>query len=271
MNNHVEIICVGNELLIGKTLNTNGQWLAKKITTLGLSIFRITIIRDTIEEISSIIKEAIRHKSHIIITTGGLGPTFDDKTLEGIANALELKTEINKEALTMIKEKYSSYSQEAGKKDYNLTPHRIKMAKLPQGAIPVFNPVGTAPAVIVNYKKTKIIALPGVPSELKAIFKESIANEIIKNVKNKMFFEKSIHCSKVMESEIAPILDLVLQSNPSVYIKSHPKGTEVIPEIEFHLSVTEKNIQNAREKVNDAINQLKKLIIQKGGIIKSTK
>ena len=183
MKNQVEIICVGTELLIGKTLNTNGQWLAKQITNLGLSIFRITIIRDTVEEISSTINEAIRRKSHIIITTGGLGPTFDDKTLEGIAIALELKTEINEEALVMIKEKYFDYSQKAGKKDYNLTPHRIKMAKLPQGAIPVYNPIGTAPAVIVKYKKTRIIALPGVPSELKAIFNESIAHEIKKNVK----------------------------------------------------------------------------------------
>jgi molybdenum cofactor synthesis domain-containing protein len=269
--NYVEIICVGNELLIGKTLNTNGQWLAKQITTLGLSIFRITIVRDEIDEISSIIKEAIRRKSYIIITTGGLGPTFDDKTLEGIANALELKTEINKEALTMITQKYSQYSQKAEKKDFKLIPHRIKMAKLPQGALPVYNPIGTAPAVIVNYKKKKIIALPGVPSELKAIFIESIAQQIKNSSEDVIFFEKSIHCSKVMESEIAPIIDIVLNNNPSVYIKSHPKGTEMIPEIEFHLFTTEKNIEIARDKVNDALNQIKKLIKQKGGIIKSKK
>ena len=75
----VEIICIGNELLIGKTLNTNSQWLAKQITNLGLVIHRITTVSDNINEISTSIKEAINRKPSFILTTGGLGPTFDDK------------------------------------------------------------------------------------------------------------------------------------------------------------------------------------------------
>ena len=105
MDQSVEIICVGNELLIGKTLNTNAKWLAKRITTLGLTTRRITIVDDDIDEISSTIKEAIQRKPAFLITTGGLGPTFDDKTLEGLAKALERKIEINQEALKMVKEK----------------------------------------------------------------------------------------------------------------------------------------------------------------------
>ncbi len=87
MTHHIEIICIGNELLIGKIANTNAQWLAKRITTTGLNVTRITIASDDITEISKIVKEALNRKPKILITTGGLGPTFDDKTLEGIAKA----------------------------------------------------------------------------------------------------------------------------------------------------------------------------------------
>ena len=128
----IEIICVGNELLIGKTLNTNAQWLAKRITTLGLRIPRITIVGDNVEEISEALREAIQRNPRFIITTGGLGPTFDDKTLEGIAKGLERKTAIRDQALKMIEEKYRQYAEEGRMERTELTSHHIKMARLPE-------------------------------------------------------------------------------------------------------------------------------------------
>ena len=85
---NIEIICVGNELLIGKVQNTNAYWLAKQATQLGANVSRETTIQDQIEEIGNCIVEAIDRKPQFIVTTGGLGPTFDDKTLEGIAKGL---------------------------------------------------------------------------------------------------------------------------------------------------------------------------------------
>ncbi|MEM2912378.1 MAG: molybdopterin-binding protein, partial [Candidatus Bathyarchaeia archaeon] len=106
MSNAIEIVCVGNELLIGKTLNTNAQWLAKRITTMGLNVKRIITIGDDTDEISQALKECLKRKPAFIITTGGLGPTFDDKTLEGIAKALNRKLETNQQALKMVEKKY---------------------------------------------------------------------------------------------------------------------------------------------------------------------
>jgi len=77
---HVEIVSIGNELLIGKTLNTNAQWLAKRITSLGLSVSRITVIADDVKIIAEALRKAVRRNPHFVITPGGLGPTFDDKT-----------------------------------------------------------------------------------------------------------------------------------------------------------------------------------------------
>ena len=84
----VEIICIGNELLIGKILNTNAHSLALQATALGANVKRVTVIQDIVEEIAATINEAVARKPRFIITTGGLGPTFDDKTFQGVAAAL---------------------------------------------------------------------------------------------------------------------------------------------------------------------------------------
>lgn len=271
MDQSVEIICVGNELLIGKTLNTNAQWLAKRITTLGLTTRRITDVADDVNEISKVIKEAIQRNANFLITTGGLGPTFDDKTLEGIAEALERRLDINEEALKMVKKRYLSYAQEGKIEVAELTPHRIKMAKLPEGAKPVLNPVGTAPAVIMRHQNVTLIALPGVPSEMKSIFDESVVSILKQASRDVTFFETSIEATKVIESEMAPLIEKVMHTNPYVYIKSHPKGAERVTRIEFHLSTTASDSFTARKLVTKALLQLLELIQEKGGKIKPSK
>jgi nicotinamide-nucleotide amidase len=271
MDQTVEIICVGNELLIGKTLNTNAQWLTKRVTNLGLTTRRVTVVGDDVNEISSALKEAIQRSPRFILTTGGLGPTFDDKTLEGLAKALGRSTKIDEEALKMVKEKYISYVKEGRMEAAELTSHRVKMAKLPEGAIPLRNPVGTAPAVSIEHKNVTIIALPGVPSEMKSIFGESVASKLKKAAGNGTFFETSIEATKVIESDMAPIIEKVMQNNPHVYIKSHPKGAERVPRIEFHLSTTAKEPSIARKEVGKALLQLRELIQEKGGNIKPIK
>jgi len=267
----IEIICVGNELLIGKTLNTNAQWLAKRITTLGLKTQRITIVGDNVEEISKVIQEAIQRNPCFIITTGGLGPTFDDKTLEGIAMALERKLATNDEALKMIEEKYRQYVEEGRMERAELTPHRVKMARLPEGSKPIFNPVGTAPAVIIKHDDITVIALPGVPSEMKAIFEESVVPLLKEVAGNVTFFETSLGITGMEEPSVAPLIDRVMHDNPYVYVKSHPKGEETVSHLELHFYTTAENTSLARKRVSKAIIQLSELIQEKGGKVKPVK
>jgi len=267
----IEIICIGNELLIGKTLNTNAQWLAKRITTLGLKIHRITIIGDNIEEISKAIQEAIQRNPRFIITTGGLGPTFDDKTLEGIAKAMKRKLVTHDQALKMIEAKYRQYVKEGRMERAELTPHRIKMAKLPEKAKPIFNPVGTAPGVIIKHDNVTVIALPGVPSEMKAIFEESVAPLLKEAAGEVTFFETSLGVTGMVESVLAPFIDRVMHDNPYVYVKSHPKGEETVPHIELHFSTTAENTGLAKRRVSKALVQLSELIQEKGGKVRPLK
>jgi len=265
MSVQMEIICVGNELLIGKTLNTNALWMAKRATSLGIVVKRITVVGDYVDEIAAATVEALQRKPRFIITTGGLGPTFDDKTLEGIAKALNRKLEVNEDALKMVREKYEAFAKEGRIEEVELTPPRVKMATLPEKAKPLLNPTGTAPGVMIEVDETFLMALAGVPSEMEAIFEDSIVPLLKKAGGNVMFFETSIFADNMMESTLAPLIDQTMHDSAYVYIKSHPKGEENMPHIELHFSTTAKDSKSAKDRLGKAIIQLSELIEKSGG------
>jgi nicotinamide-nucleotide amidase len=264
----LEIICIGNELLIGKVRDTNAHYLAKQATKLGANVKRITVIQDTIHEISSSVCEAIARKPQIIVTTGGLGPTFDDKTLQGIAKAFNRKLEINSEALEMVKEKCLQYAKKRElPTEIELTPPRVKMATLPQKTEVVNNPVGTAPGIRVEVLGTVLFALPGVPVEMEAMFNETIVPLIKQAIGSRLFCERSIFADNIMESRLAPLIDKVMSDNEEVYVKSHPMRTESKPHVELHLTLVASQEQKPFEKLAKAAKELASLIEAEGGSV----
>ena len=136
----VEIIGVGEELLIGKIANTNAQWLAQRVTSMGGRVRRITTVGDNTSDVASAIREAYSRQPEFILITGGLEPTFDDKTLAGIAEAFSLPLDVNPTALRMVEERYHELSRLGVTKNIEMTKERVKMAKLPEGAEPINNP-----------------------------------------------------------------------------------------------------------------------------------
>jgi len=262
---NTEIICVGNELLIGKVVNTNASWLGKQATSNGITVERITVCADNVEEMAAVFREVLARKPNFVISTGGLGPTFDDKTLEGIAEALHRKLEVNAEALRMVKAKYAEYATTRHIKVDEMTAPRVKMATLPEGTVPLLNPLGTAPGVRADVEGTVLIVLPGVPREMEAIFEASVAPLLRQASGGVVFHEKSIFADDVMESVLAPLIDTVMLDNPSVYIKSHPKGRENKPHMELHLSTSGKPTEKPEQKLKKAAAQLSHLISRAGG------
>lgn len=261
----VEILSIGNELLIGKIADTNAQYLARRITQLGGRVTRITTVGDEVETIASAVKEALTRKPDFLLTTGGLGPTFDDKTLAGIAEALNLELRVDEEALRMVKQRYEKISAERGV-SFELTPARVKMATIPVGGKPIRNPVGTAPAVRLKVGSTVLYALPGVPREMKAIFEESIAPEMASR-SDKVFSELYLHVERMAESTLAPLIDKVIEAHPEVYVKSHPRAEEGKPYIELHLTIYSESLEEARRKLEEASQYLERLIEEKGGVV----
>ncbi len=258
----IEIICIGNELLIGKIMNTNAHWLATQITELGATVTRITVIQDIVEEIGRTINEAKTRKPSFIITTGGLGPTFDDKTLQGVGKALGREMEVNSVAFEFVKQRTFEYLK---KREMNLnvemTSPRVKMATFPAGTDPITNPIGTAPAMRTVIDGTVLFVLPGVPAEMEAIFKDTIAHEIARAVGEGVFCQYSLLVEGIFESRLAPLIDKVMKDNKDVYIKSHP----LIGYIELHLTIRASQKNNPMEMLLKASKEITKLIEQNNG------
>src|SRR2546428_10183994 len=152
-----EIISVGNELLIGHTLDTNSHWIAKRLTRLGWTLQRITVLRDSLSAIKDGVTGALRRRPDLLITLGGLGPTHDDMTLKGVALALDKRLVLNPEAFAMVKARYNALEASTG-----LTGFRRKMAPLPKGLDLLPIPVGIAPGARSKVAPPSLFSLPGV-------------------------------------------------------------------------------------------------------------
>jgi nicotinamide-nucleotide amidase len=255
----VELLCIGNELLIGKTLNTNAQWLSERITKLGGDVTRITVVGDNIKAISSAIREVSERKPDVVITSGGLGPTFDDKTLQSFSNIFKKPLRIDQNALRLVRSRYSKILR---KQDLQLTRPRLKMAMLPVGARAIPNLVGTAPGVTLTEGETRFIILPGVPAELQSIFENSFTRLIKKIAGRQHFSEASIVVYGLLESQVAPMIDQVMAAIPEVYIKSHAKGGEGRVEgfIELHFSMKGTERRTVRHRIMRAITMMSELL-----------
>jgi nicotinamide-nucleotide amidase len=251
----VEILSIGNELLLGNTVNTNASWLATQITSLGGRVTRITTVPDKLQDISEALNEAIRRKPNFIITTGGIGPTFDDMTIKAVARALHLRLRLDRTATRMIREHY--VRRFPGRK-ISLTRPRLKMAMIPSGGTAIQNPVGTAPAVHLRVRGTHVFCLPGVPKEAKAIFSRSLSEMIRAAAGHTVFAEKWLRVQGVMESSLAPVIDRVMSEWRGIYIKSHPRGMEAggRPCIELHFSTSAPNSPRAEQSLLGAMGDI---------------
>lgn len=256
------IVAVGNELLIGETLDTNTNWLCRHLTALGFKIEATLTLPDKIDVISKTIKSIINDNwivfsPELLIITGGLGPTEDDLTLASIAQALDTALEIDKTAYDWVKEKYQNLAKESLVSSSEMNPARDKMARLPKGATPIKNTVGVAPAIKITYKNTTIISLPGVPQEMKGFMLGEVQTILSEQFSVGAHIEKELWALCGDESILAPILSKVSEKHPEVYIKSKAKGFEQNLRFQIKLHITGQNIV-IDEKLKAAIEDLEK-------------
>lgn len=267
----VEILCVGNELLSGITLNSNAHWLAGQIAQAGGMVRRVTVVRDDLEEISSAIKESLARKPDILITTGGLGATYDDLTLEGTAMALGKKTKLDDRAVGMLKKSYARRRSLGHHHNYELNEVRLKMATIPEGSTPIQNPVGSAPAVMDRSGSTRIFCLPGVPSEMQAIFSEHVLPAIKESVGEFVIKEINYDVRGVTEAMIAPALVRIVESHPrqAVYLKTHPRGyfRKKTPQIRVQVMSRGNNEKEVKKRLNSIAKIIEKEVAKLGGRI----
>ena len=259
----VELLMIGNELLIGKTQDTNSNYLAKRITKYGHHLRRITTIGDDLDEISNGLKDIINHQPDLVIISGGLGPTFDDMTLQGVGLALNREIKLNQDAYNSIKKAYDQAYKRGILKLEGMTKEREKMAYLPEGSIPFPNKRGAAPGVKIKEGNIVIFCLPGVPMEMKSMF-QNIVLPILKEKRGK-FVEKNFTFTGIGESRIAPYVSKVEEKFANLWIKTHPRLGEYGAEIE--VSITAFNIENGEELAENALDEVKEIVLKLNGKI----
>jgi len=256
----VEIIAIGKEILSGQTLDTNSSWLAKRITALGGMVGRICIPDDDVKAIVQEIQASFGNGAEVIITTGGLGPTFDDKTMAGIAEATGRPLALDPKALAFVTRRYQELYEQGFVEDPAITPPREKMAHVPQGSELLDNPVGTAPAVLLKAPQGVIFALPGVPKEMHAICEGTVLPRLTEILGPQAYQEEAVNTGLGDESVIAGIIDQVMKQVPGTYLKSKATSFGAGVELEVIITAAGPEEGEVKERVQEATRLLLELI-----------
>lgn len=218
---NVEIVTIGNEVLLGLVQDTNSNYLCRVVRGMGGRVCHIAVVRDAVEAIAEELRASLARRADVIFTCGGLGPTDDDLTLTGVATAVSRPLELNTVAREFIARRFRELAAAGYVADATLSEARVKMARLPEGARPVDNPIGAAPAMAMEINHCRIVSLPGVPAELKAIIEgplQSLLNDVFGRGS---YREREMIVACGDESVLAPALRQVATAHPDVYIKSH--------------------------------------------------
>ena len=266
MSNDIEIICIGNEILNGTTIEKNSSWLTTRIRRIGGTVSRITIIRDDSKEIESTLIASLNRYPKWILTSGGLGPTYDDITIESIGKALKREFIYDPIALAILKKNYLKRGIR------KLNKYQLKMSFVPVNSQIIDNLIGTAPSILIRHGETKIICLPGVPLELRHIFKTNVLRMIMDDYKGIYFKDQFIKTIKIRESQIAKFLETITkkydEKDYEFYIKTHAKNpTSRIPKINIYVSIKGYDEKIINIKFENIINKIKKEIYRLDGEI----
>ena len=238
-----EIITIGTEITTGSTLNTNAFYLTQRLFELGIETYFLTTVDDDEKRLTDVINIAL-NRSDLILTTGGLGPTKDDLTKEVISKVLGLDLELDDEMKENIKEmleRMGSY----------LTNNNIKQAIKPKGSSFIINNIGTAPGIIIESNKKKIIMLPGPPREMKLMFDNHV-RKLIHDDFN--IISRSINTTGIGESILEARLQELNLASKNTIIATFAKDASV----EIKIISKGKNKEQIQLEIDSIIKKLNK-------------
>jgi molybdenum cofactor synthesis domain-containing protein len=247
--NSVEIIAIGNEILLGMIDDTNSGYLARIVRGLGARLRHICVVPDDLETIAAEIRSTLARSTRLVLTCGGLGPTEDDLTLAAIAKATNRRLDLNASAREFVARRYREFADAGLVSSGELTEARLKMARLPEGARMIINPEGAAPACALEIGSTFLVSLPGVPRELKSIVEGPLQTLLVEALGAGGFAEQELTVECGDESVLAPVLSATTRNHPVVYIKS--RAREFGRDIKF--KVTLSAIGSSAEQANDLV------------------
>jgi nicotinamide-nucleotide amidase len=190
------VVAVGDELLIGKTVNNNAAYLSRRLAALGIATRRQLVVGDVDADIAAAIDEG-RALTPLVITTGGLGPTDDDRTLAAVAQHLGLELVLHQPTLKEIERRFA-------RRRMKMPAVNVGQARVPAGSHVLANPLGTAPGIVVEEEGFVLCLLPGVPAEMEYIFEHGFVPLLEKKgYVGERVYEKQLHATGLPESAVA--------------------------------------------------------------------
>lgn len=217
-----ELLIIGQEIITGRIIDTNSAFLAKKLFTLGIALTRITTISDEKEIIETSLKETL-NRSDLVITSGGLGPTPDDKTMAVAAKIFKARLILDDSLLAQIEKYYSRINKK-------MPEALTRQALVPQGAIVLENPIGIAPGLILKQGNKVLILLPGVPLELEKIFVTGVIPYLETSFSLNPIFTRTIRTTNITEAEIFEKISRCFAHNKAVAVAYLPQtcGVDIV-------------------------------------------
>jgi nicotinamide-nucleotide amidase len=219
---NAEIVAIGSELLLGQIVDTNSAWIAKKLTEIGVDLYFKTVVGDNPDRMKEVLHRALC-RADVVITSGGLGPTKDDITREVVSAVTKRKLVTDQNLIDQMKTRFQ-------KRGLVMTKNNERQALIPNGATIVSNPNGTAPSFIVDDGSISIFCLPGVPFELKWLFK----NEVVPYLRERFNLSevityKVLKVAGMGESNVDELIGHFMETskNPTVGVLAHPGQVDI--------------------------------------------
>jgi len=194
-----DIITIGDEILYGQILDTNSQWMSQRLDEIGIKVRRKFSISDQSEVIKTAVDESLS-KADVVLITGGLGPTKDDLTKQALSEYFQMPLELNQSALEDVESIFIKSGRE-------LNDINRQQAFLPNGCQKITNERGTAPGMWFQMGKKVVVAMPGVPMEMKAIMTKSVLPKIKKSYRLPVIVHKVIRTIGIGESWLSEIIE----------------------------------------------------------------
>jgi molybdenum cofactor synthesis domain-containing protein len=249
----VEIVCVSSEVLLGEILDSNSHWLAQQFTRMGVRVRRRVQLPSDRDQVVEEYRRFLNHDADLLVLTGGLGPTDEDNTLNYLAAATERPFEVANSALEMIQDRYDDMKSGELVETSQLNESRKKMSYMPRGGVPLGNPVGVAPGLFLKSQKRVIIALPGDPEEMMAIFSgEDLSKLLEPLLVDCGYAEGTLMVNVRNENLLIPAMRHVRQRHPQVSIRALSQHSDQGLNFRIHLSAFAEEEDLATEASDDA-------------------
>jgi nicotinamide-nucleotide amidase len=218
---HAEIVVTGTELLLGEIVDTNSTMMARMLRDIGVDLYYKSTVGDNRERMASVLNIAL-DRSDVVLVSGGLGPTVDDVTREAVSEATDRPLAFRQDLLDQIAARFARFGRP-------MTENNRRQAYVPEGASVIENPVGTAPAFVVEDTRGTIICLPGVPRELEYLMTRRVIPLLTERAGSAAVIKiKVLRTCAIGESQIDTLIgDLMVGGNPTVGLAAHSGQVDV--------------------------------------------